>query len=64
MGETVEFENVVCTRDTDAALLCEIDGAEHWIPRSQISPESEVDAAGDEGTLVVTEWIAAQRGLV
>lgn len=36
-----------------------------WIPKSQIDKESEIshDAEeGDEGTLIVSEWIADQKG--
>lgn len=63
---TVSFGSVTATRMTDRALLCTIGGAEHWIPLSQIHDDSEVfDAsANSEGTLVVTEWIATQKGLV
>lgn len=64
--KTVEFANVICKRATDAALLCSIDGAEHWIPKSQLSDDSEVfnDAGNAEGKLVVSEWIAKEKGLV
>ena len=63
-GETAEFENVKAIKETDLALLCEIDGEEYWIPKSQIDDESEVYAEDHEGTLVVTEWIAKEKGLV
>lgn len=62
--KTVEFRDVVCKYETDAALLCEIDEKEYWIPKSQISNDSEVTAEDDVGTLVVSEWIATQKGLV
>lgn len=45
------------------ALLVEIEGEDHWIPVSQITDDSEVWREGDSGTLVITEWIAAQKGL-
>ncbi len=66
MGATVQFHNVVCKKATEKALLCEIEGEEHWIPVSQIDDDSEVfdDNNNDRGTLVVTEWIAQQKGLV
>ena len=63
-GAKVEFEGVVCTRATDKALLCRIDGKDHWIPQSQIDDDSEVYKEGDEGTLVISEWLATQKGLV
>lgn len=62
--ETVDFHSVICKRETDAALLCEIEGAEYWIPKSQISDDSDVNGEDDEGTLVITEWIAKQKGLL
>lgn len=63
-GATAEFENVKCIKETSAALLCVIDGEEIWIPQSQVDDASEVFSVGDEGRLVVTEWIAIQKGLV
>ena len=54
-----------CKRATDKALLCDIEGTEYWIPKSQIiGVESEVNDRDDEGTLVITEWLAIQKGLV
>lgn len=66
MKPTVSFENVRATAMTDKALLCEIEDEEYWIPLSQIDDDSEVfDAAGNsEGRLVVTEWIAKEKGLL
>ena len=62
--EKVSFEGVVCEHETDAALLCVIAGKKHWIPKSQVDDDSEVFEKGGEGALVVTEWIATQKGLV
>ncbi len=69
MGTTnnaISFRDVVCKKETPAALLCVIDGEEHWIPKSQVDDESEVfdDQDNKEGTLVISEWIATQKGLV
>lgn len=60
---TVSLRDVVCKKETDAALLCIINGEEVWIPKSQVSDDSEVYAEDHEGTLVISEWIANQRGL-
>lgn len=60
---TVSLPNVICKRETDAALLCEIKGEDLWIPKSQISDDSEVFEDGGQGTLIVSEWIALQKGL-
>lgn len=65
-GATASFADVKCLRETDAALLCVIDGEEHWIPKSQVDDDSEVFDSDEnsEGTLIVTEWIAIEKGLV
>ena len=60
----VRFPGVRAIRATDSALLVVIDGQQVWIPQSQIDDESEVYAEGDEGELVVSEWIATQKDLV
>lgn len=63
---TVSFENVVCKKATAKALLVVIDEEEYWIPVSQVHDDSEVwdDEKNNEGKLVVTEWIAQQKGLL
>lgn len=60
----VSIEDVVCKHATDKAILVEIDGEDFWIPQSQITDDSEVWKGGDEGTLVITEWIATQESLL
>jgi len=45
------------------ALLVEIDEEEYWIPQSQIVDDSEVWKKGDEGELVITDWIAGKKDL-
>ena len=61
--EPFTVANVVCKKDTEKAILVEIDGEEHWIPLSQIDDDSEVYQEGDEGVLVISHWIAVQKGL-
>jgi hypothetical protein len=63
MAWLVRIDDVSCVRETDAALLCIVDGEEHWIPKSQVHDDSAVFEAGHEGTLVVTQWIAEQKEL-
>lgn len=58
----VELEGVSVQRETESAILCDIDGEEHWIPKSQIHDDSEVYKADTEGTLIVSLWIAKQKG--
>jgi hypothetical protein len=62
-GPTVEF-TAKAIKSTDAAVLCEIDGEEMWIPQSQIHDDSEVWKEGDEGKLVVSQWIAKKKDLI
>ncbi len=64
MPQPVEVEDVQCTKETEMALLCVIDGKEHWVPKSQVLDASEVCAEGDEGTLVVSAWIAKEKGWI
>jgi hypothetical protein len=60
----VEYEDITCDKDTDAAILVEIEGEEYWIPKSQIHDDSEVYQEGTSGQLVISQWIAEQKGLV
>lgn len=53
-------------RETELAVLVEVDGEEVWIPDSQIDDDSEIYVGageGTEGVLVVNDWIAKQKGL-
>lgn len=58
-----EIEDVICNRETEKAVQVRIKGADHWVPKSVISEESEVQGDGDEGTLVVAEWFAEKEEL-
>lgn len=61
----VEFAGCYCTATTEKAILVAgIQEEPIWIPLSQVSDDSEVYSIGDEGTLIVTEWIAIQKGFV
>lgn len=64
MSEKVQIQNVTVARETESALLVNIEGEEIWIPKSQIDDDSEVYKKDTSGTLVITEWIAKQKGLV
>lgn len=63
----VALENVTAVRATEKALLCRIPGEreprEVWIPRSQITDDSEVFELGHEGQLVIKSWFAEREGL-
>lgn len=62
--DTATFTNVVALRESDLALLCRVDGQEVWIPKSQIHEDSDVRSVHDKGELIVSEWIATEKGLV
>jgi hypothetical protein len=49
-------------RETPAALLVETEYGEAWIPKSHINGNSDVYQQGDEGTLIVSAWIAEKKG--
>lgn len=62
--EMTEIADVECVKETAMALCCRIGENEEWIPKSQIGEDSEVNAEGDVGTLVVAEWLAIEKGIV
>lgn len=50
-------------KETEAAILIDVDGDEIWIPKSQIHEDSQVRELGDRGELVIPEWLAIEKGL-
>jgi hypothetical protein len=61
---TVDIDVDTVTVETEMAILCVIGTEEVWIPKSQIDDSSEVQGEGDGGTLVISEWLAKEKGLV
>lgn len=61
MSQQVEFD---CTfvKETDAAVLVEIEGEEYWIPLSQVSRMRR--QPNGEGAIVFSTFIAIQKGLI
>ncbi len=71
-----EIKNVKVIRETTAAILVQGAGLssdpfgtsdpkqEEWIPKSQLHDNSEVRDVGDEGTLVISTWLAEKKGLI
>ncbi len=53
-----------CTfvRETELAMLLEIEGEELWIPKSQIGASKKKD--GKPIRVELTDWIARQKGLL
>jgi len=64
-ADDVRFEECSATGSTDKALLVYIPdlGRAIWFPHSHISGDSEVYTRGDTGALVVSRWIAEQKGI-
>ena len=60
----VKIPGAKAIRATPAALVVVIDGKEHLVPQSQIHEDSEVFKPGTDGDLVVSRWLAEQRGWV
>ena len=64
MPKLTEIPDVRVTRNTGKALLCHLEegeGDEVWVPCSVVDETSEVNDAGDEGTLVVQSWFAKKE---
>jgi len=67
----VTLDNAQVLRCTAKAALYDLDGGiEVWIPHSQVHDDSELyydEQAGEmneeRGKLVVTSWIASEKGL-
>jgi hypothetical protein len=63
-GPFLKIASTRALRATDAAVLVHIeDHGDVWIPQSQIHDDSEVSKPGDEGDLIITQWIAEQKGI-
>lgn len=63
-SDTAEFEDVSCIDDSPLAIQVVIDGQCVWIPRSAVDESSEVQEKEDEGLLVISEWMAVEKGLI
>ena len=62
-GHELGFVKVIA-KGGKAILVREEDGTEEWWPHSQIHEDSEIwdeSPIGDQGTMIVTKWIAKQK---
>tara|TARA_R100001594_G_scaffold51067_1_gene84392 strand:+ start:5525 stop:5806 length:282 start_codon:yes stop_codon:yes gene_type:complete len=59
----LDFECLEVQKETEKALCCVIQGETLWLPKSQISPDSQVKGEGQTGVITISEWIADQKGL-
>ena len=62
--DKARFDDVEVIKATEKAILCRIDGKDHWIPLSQVDDDSECWEEGHEGELVISQWCAEEKGLV
>jgi hypothetical protein len=61
---TVSFDVEAVEAETERAILVEIEGEKVWVPKSQITEDSEVySKKSGGGELIVTRWWAEQQGL-
>ncbi len=60
--DAVKVSGVTVTAEKEKAIACVIDNEEFWIPKSQLLDDS-VENLGDTGTLIITAWIAEQKGI-
>lgn len=58
------FDDVLALRETEKGLLVQYEGEEFWVPKSQISSDSEVSEKDDQGVLAIPEWLAEEKGLL
>jgi hypothetical protein len=56
-------DDVVCVGETENAIHVAFPGRDTaWIPKSQLHDDSEVYEKGTDGKLVITLWIAREKG--
>lgn len=61
--ETCEFDDCVCVSETAKAILVRCGDKQCWVPKSQVSDDSEVYGYEDAGKLIVKAWFAEKEGL-
>lgn len=65
---TVTFDDCEVVRETAKAILVIVPdleiGEPVWIPQSQVHENSECYKLGTSGDLVVTRWLAQQKGWI
>ena len=59
---SVSVEGVLVAA-TDKAIKVDIDGEQHWFPRSQVEIVEGGDEIDDDIIIDVPAWLAEQKGL-
>lgn len=68
MSDSYTIKGAKALRQTKKALLVEIthpdtgERIEEWFPHNHITDDSEVYKEGTEGKLVISHWMAVQKG--
>lgn len=60
-------ERAIRVEVVDSPYAADIDGRDEWFPKSQLHSSSEVNDTtliDEEGTLVISTWLAGKRGWV
>lgn len=63
-NEMVGIDDVLVVRELERSIVVQYEGEELIIPKSQIGIDSEVQGEGDEGRLVIPQWLAEDRGML
>lgn len=59
----VEITIEVITQETAKAILCEVDGENVWIPKSQIlEGEDDIEPGAENVRITVATWLAEKEG--
>lgn len=67
MSEQEPYELEDCEVLAVLEKSMKVHSAEHgeiWIPLSQVHDDNDTSDEGDRGTILVTQWLAEQRGWV
>lgn len=60
------IENASIKIETEEAILVEAEDFDEdtWIPQSQVHEDSEIWKEGQNGALILKDWIAGKLGLI
>jgi len=58
---SVQIEGCRRVRETDNAVLIDVDGTEHWLPFSHVERMS-FNVLNGTGYIVVSDWLAKKIG--
>ena len=56
---TIDVDEVI--RETDDAILVDLEGGKYWLPKSQLEDWPD---KGEKGEVEISEWMAIEKGLI